>query len=197
MAPRGERDEPMIRTKESKSAPVGVDSKVLKILEALRISPAGLQLKDIAEQTSINKSTAYRFLAHLESKGYLFRDDLGAYLVGPNLVRLGSGAYVPRDASKTQPTCPPTPVESDERNRQPRDPRRSGRVLPGCRAEPARVSYGLTCRIVTPGLLHGDGQSAYCVSACRRKKTPLVLDPIRAIHASHAHPVTATQKRAG
>ena len=82
----------MIRAKESKSAPVGVVSKILKILEALSTSPAGLQLKDIADQTGINKSTAYRFLAHLESEGYLFRDDLGSYLVGPKLVRLGAGA---------------------------------------------------------------------------------------------------------
>jgi DNA-binding IclR family transcriptional regulator len=82
----------MIRAKDSKSAPVGVVSKVLKILDALSNSPAGLQLKEIAEETSINKSTAYRFLAHLEAEGYLFRDDLGAYLVGPKLVRLGSGS---------------------------------------------------------------------------------------------------------
>jgi len=82
----------MIRAKESKSAPVGVVSKILKILEALSTSPSGLQLKEIAGQTNINKSTAYRFLAHLETEGYLFRDDLGAYLVGPKLVRLGSGA---------------------------------------------------------------------------------------------------------
>ena len=82
----------MIRAKESKSAPVGVVSKILKILEALSTSPGGLQLKEIAGQTNVNKSTAYRFLAHLETEGYLFRDDLGAYLVGPKLVRLGSGA---------------------------------------------------------------------------------------------------------
>ncbi len=82
----------MIRAKGSKSAPVGVVSKVLKILDALSASSAGLQLKDVAELTGINKSTAYRFLAHLESEGYLFRDELGAYLVGPKLVRLGSGA---------------------------------------------------------------------------------------------------------
>jgi len=82
----------MIRAKESKSAPVGVVSKILKILEALSTSPGGLQLKEIAELTNVNKSTAYRFLAHLETEGYLFRDDLGAYLVGPKLVRLGSGA---------------------------------------------------------------------------------------------------------
>jgi DNA-binding IclR family transcriptional regulator len=82
----------MIRARESKSAPVGVVSKVLRILETLSASPAGLPLREIATQTGLNKSTAYRFLAHLEAAGYLFRDDAGAYLVGPKLVRLGSGA---------------------------------------------------------------------------------------------------------
>lgn len=82
----------MIRSAESKSAPVGVISKVLRIFEALNASPAGLQLREIAEQTAINKSTAYRFLAHLESERYLFRDDSGAYLAGPRLVRFGSGS---------------------------------------------------------------------------------------------------------
>lgn len=81
----------MIRARESKSAPVGVVGKVLRILEALDVASDGLQLKDIAQQTSINKATAYRFLAHLENEGYLFRDDGGAYLVGPKLARLGSG----------------------------------------------------------------------------------------------------------
>jgi DNA-binding IclR family transcriptional regulator len=49
-----------------------------------------MQLKDIAKQTSINKSTAYRFLAHLENEGYLIRDEVGAYVIGPKLARLGS-----------------------------------------------------------------------------------------------------------
>src|SRR5260370_28580722 len=78
----------MIRARESKSAPVGVVGKVLRILEALDASPTGLQLREISQQTSVNKSTAYRFVAHLESEGYLFRDDSGAYIVGPKLARL-------------------------------------------------------------------------------------------------------------
>lgn len=82
---------PVFRTRASKSAPVGVVSKVLRILEALNASPTGLQLKDIAEQAAIHKSTAYRFLAHLEAERYLYRDEFGAYMVGPKLVRLGSG----------------------------------------------------------------------------------------------------------
>jgi DNA-binding IclR family transcriptional regulator len=81
----------MIRARQSKSAPVGVVGKVLRVLEVLDSSPTGLQLREIAEQTGINKSTAYRFLAHLESEGYLFRDDTGAYVVGPKLARLGAG----------------------------------------------------------------------------------------------------------
>src|SRR5258706_802298 len=81
----------MIRAQESKSGPVGVLAKVLRVLEALDGSASGLQLKQVSEQTRINKSTAYRFLAHLETEGYLFRDDAGAYIVGPKLARLGSG----------------------------------------------------------------------------------------------------------
>ena len=81
----------MIRARESKSAPVGVVVKILKILEAIHDSPTGLQLKQVAKQTDINKSTAYRFLAHLEGEGYLYRDDGGAYVIGPKLARLGSG----------------------------------------------------------------------------------------------------------
>ncbi len=81
----------MIRARESKSAPVGVVGKVLRILEALDASPTGLQLREIAQQTNVNKSTAYRFVAHLETEGYLFRDDAGAYVVGPKLARLGAG----------------------------------------------------------------------------------------------------------
>src|SRR2546426_3457614 len=82
---------PVIRARESKSAPVGVVAKVLKILEALDASPSGLQLRQIAQQTGVHKSTAYRFLAHLESEGYLYRDNAGAYIVGPRLARLGTG----------------------------------------------------------------------------------------------------------
>jgi len=81
----------MIRARESKSAPVGVVTKVLHILETLHDAPSGLQLKDVALQTGINKSTAYRFLAHLEHEGYVFRDSSGAYAIGVRLARLASG----------------------------------------------------------------------------------------------------------
>ena len=82
----------MIRQRESKSAPVGVVTKVLRILEALHAATSGLQLKDVAQQTAINKSTAYRFLAHLEHEGYVYRDNSGAYAIGVRLARLASGS---------------------------------------------------------------------------------------------------------
>jgi DNA-binding IclR family transcriptional regulator len=80
-----------MRTRKSKSAPVGVIGKVLRVLEVLDQSPAGLPLKDVAAKTGINKSTVHRFLSHLEAEAYLFRDVEGTYMLGPKLVRLGSG----------------------------------------------------------------------------------------------------------
>src|SRR5260370_36798266 len=80
----------LIRSRASKSAPVGVVSKILRLLEALNASSTGLRLKDIAEQTAMNKSTAYRFLAHLETERYLYRDEYGAYMVAPKVGPLGS-----------------------------------------------------------------------------------------------------------
>lgn len=78
-------------SRKLKSAPVGVVGKVIRILEVLDRAPQGLPLKDIADVTALNKSTAHRFVAHLEGAGYLFRDESKAYMIGPKLVRLGSG----------------------------------------------------------------------------------------------------------
>lgn len=81
-----------MKVRQSNSAPVGVLTKVLAIFDLLDRSPEGLQLRAIAEQAKLNKSTAYRFLAHLEKAGYLVRDGAGAYLIGPRLAHLGSGS---------------------------------------------------------------------------------------------------------
>src|SRR6266404_6647588 len=72
------------------AASVGVISKVLRILEALQGSSAGLGLKAICDQTSIHKSTAHRFLKHLERERYLIRTEAGAYLIGPRLSQLSA-----------------------------------------------------------------------------------------------------------
>src|SRR6201981_3105271 len=70
------------------STSVGVISKVLRILEAPQGSAAGLGLKAICDRTGINKSTAHRFLKHLERERYLIRTEAGAYLIGPRLSQL-------------------------------------------------------------------------------------------------------------
>ena len=72
------------------SASVGVISKVLRILEALQGSSAGLGLKAICDRTGIHKSTAHRFLKHLERERYLLRTEAGAYLIGPRLSQLSA-----------------------------------------------------------------------------------------------------------
>jgi DNA-binding IclR family transcriptional regulator len=72
------------------AAPVGVISKVLRILEALQGSSAGLALKAICDLTGIHKSTAHRFLKHLERERYLIRTEAGAYLIGPRLSQMSA-----------------------------------------------------------------------------------------------------------
>ena len=76
--------------RRSKSADVGVLAKVLRIFDALHESPSGLNLKQIGDQTKLNKSTAYRFLSHLEREGYLVRDERGVYILGMRLFELAS-----------------------------------------------------------------------------------------------------------
>ena len=61
----------MPKVRKSAAAPVGVISKVLRILEAIQGAPSGLGLKAISDLTGINKSTAHRFLKHLERENYL------------------------------------------------------------------------------------------------------------------------------
>lgn len=81
----------MIRARRSKAAPVEVIGKVLRILEALDKSTEGLNLRQISLQTGVNKSTAYRYLSHLENASYLFRQEDGIYLIGPRLAHFGTG----------------------------------------------------------------------------------------------------------
>jgi DNA-binding IclR family transcriptional regulator len=81
---------PQVTKSSAASAPVGVISKVLRILEALQGSAAGLGLKAICDLTGIHKSTAHRFLKHLERERYLIRTEAGAYLIGPRLSQMSS-----------------------------------------------------------------------------------------------------------
>lgn len=77
-----------------KSKPIGVLTKTFRIIEDIQASPSPLTLKEISEQTSINKSTALRILAHLESQGYVERDERGGYRVAGLLGRLGKRSSI-------------------------------------------------------------------------------------------------------
>ena len=79
---------PRVTQSNRGSAPVGVISKVLRILEALQGSSAGLGLKAICDLTGVHKSTAHRFLKHLERERYLIRTEAGTYLIGPRLSQM-------------------------------------------------------------------------------------------------------------
>lgn len=79
---------PVQIVKRQREVSVGVISKVLRILEALQTSSSGLGLKAICDDTGINKSTAHRFLRHLEREGYLLRTEDALYLIGPRLTQL-------------------------------------------------------------------------------------------------------------
>jgi DNA-binding IclR family transcriptional regulator len=81
---------PQVKKSGTSAAPVGVISKVLRILEALQGSSAGLGLKAICDLTGIHKSTAHRFLKHLERENYLIRTEAGAYLIGPRLSQMST-----------------------------------------------------------------------------------------------------------
>lgn len=73
------------KTSKAGAQQVGVISKVLRILQTIQATPTGLSLKSICDATGLNKSTAYRFLSHLESEGYLVRTEARTYLLGPQL----------------------------------------------------------------------------------------------------------------
>lgn len=70
-----------------KSKPVGVLTKTFRILDILQDSPSAIPLKEIAQQTAINKSTALRFLTHLETERFVARDARGRYTLGEKLRR--------------------------------------------------------------------------------------------------------------
>ncbi len=70
-----------------KSKPIGVLTKTFRLLQEIQAAPANLT--ELSLRTRINKSTALRILAHLESEGYVARDAHGSYRAGGALLRLG------------------------------------------------------------------------------------------------------------
>jgi len=77
-----------------KAKPVGVLTKTFRILGLLQDSPNSMNLKEISEQSGINKSTALRLLAHLERERYVSRDEKGGYSPAANLLHLGGPSKI-------------------------------------------------------------------------------------------------------
>ncbi len=75
-----------------KYQPVGVLSKTLRLLEIIKGSSVPPNLTELSRRAGLNKSTALRFLAHLEAEGYLRRDERSRYHLGPRLLELSQAA---------------------------------------------------------------------------------------------------------
>jgi DNA-binding IclR family transcriptional regulator len=60
----------------------------MDILDLFLQAPDGLTVTAIATATQINKSTVVRLCATLEGRGYLWRNRLGSYFLGPQINRL-------------------------------------------------------------------------------------------------------------
>jgi len=76
--------------KHPEAAP-GVESvtRALTLLQCFRIPGEALSLAVLAQRSSLSKSTILRLANSLIWKGFLYRDRLGHFLLGPELARLG------------------------------------------------------------------------------------------------------------
>lgn len=64
--------------------------RALALLDRLAdAGPRGLALNELAASTDVHRSTAYRALSTLRTRGYVTQDDTGAYALGPAALRLG------------------------------------------------------------------------------------------------------------
>jgi IclR family acetate operon transcriptional repressor len=85
--------------------------RVVDILDALRQSPRGLSLGALAAAAGLPKSSAFRYLATLEARGYVIRDDAGdTYRLGQAL-----GQLQPRELARLSMVARPHLQELAER----------------------------------------------------------------------------------
>jgi IclR family transcriptional regulator, acetate operon repressor len=86
--------EGQVRQMEPSTAEVGATSsysiraveRVCDVLDIAQRSRDGFSLIDVVDATDLPKSSAFRYLATLEARTYLERDDSGLYRVGPSLL---------------------------------------------------------------------------------------------------------------
>ena len=113
----------MRRAQQSKPEGVGVIGKVFQILEAIQSSPSGLTLKPICDITGVHKSTAHRFLKHLQRDGYILRTQEGTYMIGPRLSQMGARSSHRVTLQAVAPPDSLGTVEVDGRDGESGDPR--------------------------------------------------------------------------
>ena len=76
--------------------------RALALLDALAgAGPAGASLAELAVHADVNKSTAYRALSTLRSRGFADQDDAsGFYRLGPAAYELGDRSYSPQNLAQ-------------------------------------------------------------------------------------------------
>ncbi|MGB3954523.1 MAG: IclR family transcriptional regulator [Brooklawnia sp.] len=77
-------------------APVEAIDRALALLSALsEAGPEGTSLVALCRDLHLNKSTAYRALATMRTRGYVSQDADGSYRLGPAAVGLGAAYFGP------------------------------------------------------------------------------------------------------
>lgn len=77
-------------------APVEAIDRALALLTALsQTGPEGTSLVALCRELGMNKSTAYRALATMRARGYVWQDADGSYRLGPAAVGLGARYFGP------------------------------------------------------------------------------------------------------
>ena len=72
-------------------------SRALALLKCFSDAQPEWTLGDLAQRVGLNKATAHRLLAALESEGFLVRSAGGGYRLGPELIALGGSAMRSND----------------------------------------------------------------------------------------------------
>jgi IclR family transcriptional regulator, acetate operon repressor len=67
-------------------------ARAMAVLKSLGPEAGALTPQQISQQVGLNRSTVYRILSALEHEGLIAADDAGRYVLGPELVVLGSMA---------------------------------------------------------------------------------------------------------
>jgi DNA-binding IclR family transcriptional regulator len=76
--------------KQEMKSPAPALENGLDIVELLSRFPAGLSFTEISRQVKTSKSTLIRLLKVLATRNYLFQDESGKYMGGPNMSLVGS-----------------------------------------------------------------------------------------------------------